>query len=305
MISMEIGLNTYSIRKLPDILSPDIKKLPQAIVNICKDTNISKVELFDKHFLMDDVKRVQKIFEDNGIDWFAFGAHCKVLVKPSMVEEKAKEYKKWFELAHETGIKYIRFQMNSGDMPKLWPPMDDFTDEEWDEYNKTIDRGIEQVKPSMDHILDIIDDYDVRVGLETHGSFSSNYLFMEKFNKLYNHPKIKWIYDIGNYRDSKMRFRALEELKEKIWYIHAAAYSFDENGFESSKNINYPKAAKVLKDEGYAGIWSIEFKGPDKLVGIHRTKELIVHALAKVNGEKYEIQTDFPTNEELIEKYKV
>jgi sugar phosphate isomerase/epimerase len=301
---MEIALNTYSLRK--EIEAGVLGDSVQAIINLCKDTGITKVEYLDHHFDMKDLPTIIKRLKAEGIEVYSLGAHCKILVNPKDIQKKADEAKEWLQLAHDNNIKYVRFQMDSGPFPKLFPPMEDFDDEEWEEYYEIIDAGIEHTKSSYDLVVPIAEKLGVTIGIETHGSFSSNWVFMKKFNEIYTSKNVEWVYDIGNYENDEMRFKALEEIKKRTAYLHAKSYKYDDKGFEvSSKKVDFPRATKMLKEAGFDGVWSIEFEG--KAMGIRgflQSIEWCKYSFAQADGKEYTMKTDFPSDEELIAKYK-
>jgi sugar phosphate isomerase/epimerase len=297
---MNISLNTYSLRNEFDLLGKD--KMG-AVIKICNDLGITQTELLDSHVNFPTLKEDMKRLEDHGIKTFAFAPHGKLLVKPAELKEELENGKEWLKRAHSLGVKNIRFQVGNGPFPALFPPMEDFDEEEWADYNEGISEAIELSAQVVDPLIEIAEQLDVYIGIETHHSYSSNYLYMTKFNQRFKSSHYGWVFDIGNYENDVMRWKALDVIKKNTLYIHAKAYDFDEKGFE--KTLDYPKACKILNDAGFKGTWSIEFEGQmNGILGAMRSNELIKYSIASVQGKHYQMNTTFPSDQQLIEKYK-
>ena len=62
--------------------------------------------------------------------------------------------------------------------------------------------------------IEVAEKLDVSIAIETHHSYSSNYVYMQNFEKEFKSKNIGWIFDIGNYENDNMRWKALEEIKK-------------------------------------------------------------------------------------------
>ncbi|HME52466.1 MAG TPA: TIM barrel protein [Candidatus Lokiarchaeia archaeon] len=298
---MQSALNTYSLRNEWDKIA---KKNLNSLVAICKDMKISQVELLDKHFKKESLADDTKLLADNGITVFAIGPHVHLLVKPNEVEVNVSEGKAWLNLAHETGIKFIRFQVGDGPLPKAFQPMEDFSDEEWKEYDEQIKEAVDLTAAVIEPLIAEAEALgDVVISIETHHSYSSNFRYMKLVGERWKTNAYGWIFDIGNYENDYMRWEALDVIKSNTAYIHAKAYDFDGAGFE--KTLDYPKACQILHDAGFDGNWSIEFEGKmNGIIGALKTNELVKHSIAAATGESYTMKTTFPSDKDLLKKYK-
>ncbi|MHA1820161.1 MAG: sugar phosphate isomerase/epimerase family protein [Promethearchaeota archaeon] len=303
---MKVALNTYSLRN--DWKSLNAKKgnvKVNMIINLCHDLDIDELEILDRDVESMEIKDAMKKFKDAGIHVFSFGPHVKLLEKPNAVDKQIKDAKKWIELAASLDVPYLRFQVGNGPLMRAFPPMDDFTEEEWQDYYESIDEAINFSAAVVDPVIELAEKNNVKIGIETHHSYSSNYVYMKKFNERWDSKNIGWIFDIGNYENDDLRWKGLEVIKHRVFYIHAKAYKFDKNGFE--KTLDYPKAAKILKDAGFDGNWSIEFEGKmNGILGAYRTAELVRYSIAKAEGRDYTMkkENEFPSEKALIKKYK-
>jgi len=298
---MQSALNTYSLRNEWDKIA---KKNLDSVIAICKDMDISQMEMLDRHFEKDALSDVTKLLADNGITVFAIGPHVHLLAKPNEVDKCVTEGKEWLNLAHGAGIKHVRFQVGDGPMPKAFQPMPDFTDDEWKEYDEQISEAIDLTAPTFEPLIAEAEALgDVVISIETHHSYSSNFRYMKLVQERWTSKSYGWIFDIGNYENDYMRWEALEVIKSNTAYIHAKAYDFDEIGLE--KRLDYPKACQVLHEAGFDGNWSIEFEGKmNGILGALRTNELIKRSIAGATGESYTMKTDFPADKDLMKKYK-
>ena len=298
---MQAALNTYSLRNEWDKIA---RKNLDSVIAICKDTDISQLEMLDKHFKKDALPDVVKLLADTGITVFAIGPHVHLLVKPGEVDENVLQGKEWLNIAHDAGVKFVRFQVGDGPMPKAFQPMQDFTEDEWKEYDEQIAEAIDLTAPVFEPLVAEAEALgDVTISIETHHSYSSNFRYMKLLQERWSSKAYGWIFDIGNYENDYMRGEALEVIKTNTAYIHAKAYDFNETGME--KTLDYPKACQILHDAGFDGNWSIEFEGKmNGILGAFKTNELVKYSIAAATGDSYSMRTDFPGDKDLMKKYK-
>ncbi|MHA1794163.1 MAG: sugar phosphate isomerase/epimerase family protein [Promethearchaeota archaeon] len=298
---MKVALNTYSIRNEWDKLGT-LDHAKKALMAMCKDMNIDSIEFLDRHFDKDNLIEDVKLFRKNDIEIFAIGPHVKLLVKEKERKKEIDDGKMWLNIAHGAGIKLVRFQVGDGPMPRAFRPMDDFDDEDWSDYNDQMEEAIRQTEPVIIPLIEEAEKLDTTIAIETHHSYSSNYVYMKMIEEKFKSKNLGWIFDIGNFETEEMRWKALDVIKKNTKYIHAKAYDFNENGLE--KTLNFPKAAKILHDAGFNGNWSIEFEGRmNGILGAFKTNELCRYSIAKAEGKEYSMKLDFPAGSELLNKY--
>ena len=294
---MKITLSTYSLR---NEWKDFIKDKPEALMVICKDLGFDEIELID--FTTDTLEAIVAKLTANGVKVFGIATGLTYLVKPEEVAQTLKEGEQLIRLAHKCKIKYIRGFVGNGPLPPVFAPMEDFEEEEWAEYNEQIQQAAELSGAILDPLLKLAEELDVYLGIETHHGYSSNYIYMQEINKRFTSKHLGWIFDVGNYENDEMRWKALEEVKNRVFYVHAKMYQFDEKGFETT--LDYPKVHKTLKEAGFDGKWSIEFEGKmNGLYGTIKSQELLKYCIAQGIGDKYSINVNIPTGQELIEKY--
>lgn len=296
---MELGISSYSLRNEWTRLAGD--KI-DALAAVCRDLDVSQVELLDSEFTPETLPGIVARLAGRGITVFGIAVGQHLLVKPGELDTALREAQRIVTMAHAAGVKYIRFFVGDGPMPHAFPPMDDFDDEEWEEYHAQMAQAVDYTAPLLEPLLAHAEPLDVHVGIESHHGYSSNYVYMEKLLARFPSRHLGWIFDVGNFENDALRWKALEAIKRRTFYVHAKAYQFDARGLEPT--LDYPRACEVLADAGFAGVWSIEFEGKmNGLHGVHRTAELIKYAMARSAGRDYAINVDVPPGDVLLEKY--
>ncbi len=294
---MNIAINTYSLRN--EFSAPDIH---EATIKLCKDLSIDEVEILDRDVDVENIQDLKKRYKDQNIHIFSLAPHVKLLTKQNTVEEMIEGGKKWLDLAHQIGAECIRVQLSDGPFPRAFPPFEDFSEEEWEDYRAQMEDAADFTQKVADPLVDLAEDLNVKIGIETHHSYSSNYIYQEEVNKRYPSSHLGWVFDIGNYENDDLRWKALEVIKDKTFYVHAKSYKFDEQGFETK--LDYPKACKILNRAGFDGNWSIEFEGKyNGILGVLQTNEVVKYSIAQLKGEDYQIKTGWKKPKELLEQY--
>ncbi|MHA1681974.1 MAG: sugar phosphate isomerase/epimerase family protein [Promethearchaeota archaeon] len=299
---MDVAFNTYSIRKEWDSLGSQDKKI-KTVIAICKEMGVEKIEFLDAHFERGDLPAHCKTFADGGIQVYAIGPHVKLLARPNEVEKMVKDGKEWLNAAHDAGVAMVRFQVGDGALPRAFQPMNDFDEEDWEDYNEQMEEAVRQSDPVIAPLIEEAEKTGTHICIETHHSYSSNYVYMKLIEEKYQSKNMGWIFDIGNYENDDMRWKALDVIKGNTKYLHAKAYSFNDEGFEP--NLDFPRIARVLHEAGCTGTWSIEFEGNmHGLLGAFKSAELIRYSLAKAEGRDYSMKLDFPSGDELLARLK-
>jgi sugar phosphate isomerase/epimerase len=297
---MTRALNTYSLRNEWDTIA---KKSLQSVVKLCHDLDLDQLEFLDTHFKRESLKEAMKFLKDNGIHVFALGPHVHLLAQQKDIPKMIEQGNTWLKLAAECGVGKVRFQVGDGPFPKAFPPMPDFGKYEWDEYYDQMEEAAKFTGKVIEPLLETAEQVGVIIGIETHHSYSSNYIYQEYIRKLYASPKLGWVFDIGNYENDDMRWKSLDVIKSRIVYWHAKAYAFTEAGLE--KTIDFPRGVQICHEAGFSGELSIEFEGKmNGILGVLKTNELLKYSIAATQGQKYVMKTQWPGEKELNQKYR-
>ncbi|MFX0099172.1 MAG: sugar phosphate isomerase/epimerase family protein [Candidatus Hodarchaeota archaeon] len=318
---MKIALNSYSTRNEWE----KIKKV-DGLIKICKDLNITSLEYLDRHFSVkefgwDPKPKDQKSSEpelgdaiaklkDAGIEVFSLGPHVRLLCGPDDIADVINEAKMWIDICASHGVPKMRGSMarSAGNLSALWPPPpknmyddDDEYKEDMEDYMEMVDMAFERITQVMTPVLQYAKQKGVTICQETHHSYSSNYIFMKKVLDKYP-DNYGLAYDFGNYENDDLRYGMLENCGERVKYWHAKCYKFDKKGFETK--LDYPRAVKINADQGFDGIFSIEFEGKyNGVLGAYQTTELLKYSIARYKGESYKMKTDFGSPNAIMKKF--
>ncbi len=287
---MKIAFNTYSIRKewfLMSSLGMD------PIYNILDMLDISDVELYDGSYQKDPKKLsdLKKKLEQKGFHIFSLGEHPHLLTNPKRFKEAEKEGKDCVDLCANNGIERFRVSIGGGKYDPLT--------EKPENLDQAVEWGVKVIKP----VVEYAEKKGVIVCLETHHNYSSNPEWQSKMIDEIHSDNFGFIFDIGNYETDELRWESLDILikKNALKYMHAKAYEFDKDGFETT--LDYPRAIKEMIKAGIDTYLSIEWEGNlGGVLGALKTNELLKYSIAQAKGEDYEIKTDFPDEEELMEE---
>src|SRR6056297_266100 len=195
---MQIAINSYSLRNEFDKGDP---KIHDAMIKLCKDLDVSEVELLDRHVDIENIEKLEKKYRDNGINIFSLAPHVKLLTTEDKVDEMIEEGKKWLKLAKKINAKMIRVQLSDGPFPRAFPPFEDFSDEEWADYREQMSKAADFTTKVATPLVEVAKELDVKIGIETHHSYSSNFIYQEELSKKYPSGYLGWIFDIGNYEN--------------------------------------------------------------------------------------------------------
>ena len=138
-------------------------------------------------------------------------------------------------------------------------------------YSLAFDFNIQQNIAVYSEICKMAAEHDIQVGIENHGGFFSDITALRKLFE--GVPDLKLTFDVGNVTDAD-RYIMCEEFADRINFVHAKTYTFNEDGEESF--MDYSRIIGILKDHGFDGWLSIEFEGPsDGDSGVQNTINLL------------------------------
>ena len=231
----------------------------------------------------------------------------------------------WVDICADHGISTYRASIGGGTKYlRLMPPMDNFDEEDWQDYDEMVDAAVERCVETFGPVVKYAESKNVVLSIETHHSYSSNYRFMRKLLDKIPSRNLMIDYDVGNYEQDFLRYRMLEECGERVYYWHLKTYGYDKNGqavdFQTDKKwkvindrgvleggtamIDIVGLAKLAHSKGFDGCLSIEFEGRYcGLIGTLQSVEIGKAACAAVKGESYTIKTEMPREEDIMDQY--
>lgn len=281
---MKIGVNTYAFRKE---LSKNELTLSKVFEILAKFKDVSGIELLDRHILesygSDLNSRIGKIKEEAqsyGLGIYALGPHLHCWNNSmAQAEKEIKEFKIWIDAAHANGIPAIRMQ---GGHPPLF----------WD--NFLLKKALGVYGRILNQVIPYAEANSVKLGLETHWAHTSNPAFLKLFAEEYKKsPSIGIIFDWGNFKNNKTRFKALEvaSMPEMHVHNHVKMFNFDP---QTGLCTDWDAYAIVdaFRKNNFKGAFSIEYEGKaDGITGVFRSIEVLRYCLSE-KKHKIDLETD-------------
>ena len=114
----------------------------------------------------------------------------------------------------------------------------------------------------------------VKIAIENHWGITSRPEWIMQIIEDVDDPNLGVCLDFGNFPSSVDRYKGSELLAQKAFHVQAKCWRFDENGEETS--VDFRKLLKILKDQYYDRIISIEYEGgKQELDSCRQARELI------------------------------
>ena len=281
---MKIGLNTYSFR---NELKSGALSLSQVLEICSKMGTIEGIELFDGHLRASDgpdlrsqVQVAKEEIEGLGLELFALGPHIRFRRKGKRrAKKEPSEFKRWIDAAADNDIPNLRVQ---GGGPiglfGMGPP----------------EQGIQEYEKILPHVLPYAEERGIKLGLETHGKYSSEPDFLRLYaDKWGDSPHIAIIFDWGNFASNDELYRALDVAKEPKLHAHnhVKMYEFDpETGMETGYGAY--KIVETFRKEGFSDYFSIEYAGSeDAVVGVFKSAEVLKYCISEKKNP-IDLETD-------------
>lgn len=286
---MDIALNTYSLRNEWGLYMMD-NYAP--LLRVIDELGVQQVELLDRHYEnnADRLTAIQQVLADHGVTIFSIGPHTNLLTNPENSDNQVAAGKAEVDMAADHDIPKFRVSIGGG---KYDPPGTE---------PASVDQAVEWAAKVFGPVVDYASDRGVTLCIETHHRYSSNPAWQAGLLEAVPSEHLGFIFDIGNFETEDLRWGSLDLLCEKraVKYMHAKAYAFDDQGFETT--LDYPRAVQQLHAAGLEVPLSIEWEG--KLVGplgALKTNELCKYSIAKAEGRDYAMKVDFPAEEPLMD----
>ena len=276
---MKIGCSTYSIR---DNLKKGTLSLEEWKTFTDMFPEVKGIEVLSDHaekFLPDieieDFKKLKRIINDAGLEWFSYTTGALDMIPNSVPMWKGiNAYLGGFknvddmrigigsdiiETVGEVGVPVMRIDLGKALMNHEIP------------YSSALDFNVKRFAKVFLEFVNVGKQTSVTIGFENHGGFASDQKVMETmFDSV---PDLKLCLDLGNL-PSKRRYEIIDKFADKVHFVHAKTYVFDDKGDE--KNIDFQHCIAILKDHSFDGWISIEFEGPgSEEDGIRNTINLL------------------------------
>jgi sugar phosphate isomerase/epimerase len=176
-----------------------------------------------------------------------------------MNQNKVMGAEEWIEYAGSLGVPMMRIDVGQIIMNHKIP------------YSHALDFNTTRLIEFYRECCRMSKEYNIRIGFENHGGFASDRKVIERL--LNGVPELHLTLDTGNLPD-KERYDIINQFADRINFIHAKTYVFDDQGNE--KYIDFSKIGAIMKDHGFNGWYSIEFEGPgEEDIGVRKTIDLL------------------------------
>lgn len=281
---MQISLNTYSLRK--ELASGDLN-FDDSLIDFLTKNGINGLEIWANHMEnqgWDESNSCFGEFKDK-LKEHAIEI-CALCVEHGITESPIEEFypdKDWrqsvrdanmermtygeiyMEIATEFNIPFVRFCYGPGWFGYKVP------------ISEALSFNVELAKELYQNLCTQFKSSKSSLCIENHSYITADPVFIGSL--LDAVPKLKVTLDLGNLPDDKMPFIKEVVKRGRLGYVHAKMYEIvhdPANQKPKEKFIDYEALVKVLKNNSYDGIYSIEWAGKeDAKDGITKAAHLL------------------------------
>lgn len=272
-----IAVSTYSFWQFRHAQLRDVEKC----ITLAAEMGFDAVEILHRQMTDETPAYLQKLKRTalvNGVDLCGFSTHQGFLSPDKAKRQKnIDETIRYIRMAYDMGIPTLR--VNTG----TWGTSKDFDD-------LMAHRGIEQplagytdedgfkwVIDSLEQCLPEAEKCGVLLGLENHWGLGRTPEGVLRIVNAINNPWLQVTLDTGNFLEDPYERLAL--MAPKTIYVQAKTYF--GGGLWYTLDLDYPRIAKLLQDQGYRGYVALEFEGQeDPLTGIPKSLMLLRSAFS-------------------------
>jgi sugar phosphate isomerase/epimerase len=176
------------------------------------------------------------------------------------------------------GVQYVQQSIRFA--AEIGCPIVDTTDGAFKTEGYTDEEVFRITAENYRQILSWAEDYGVIINIETHGPYTTDADFLERFFKHFNSEHLRFNFDTGNtFISGKDPLEYLKRFRQYVSHLHikdvspglAAAVRGEETGIACSEvpigggvnGDNIKKCIAYLKETGWSGVLSIECFGAD------------------------------------------
>lgn len=272
-----IAVSTYSFWRFIDGLKLPIEKC----IDLAAEWGFDGVEILHMQMESEENAYLQKLKRRafvNGLDVCGFSTHQSFISPKKEVRQKNIDHTlKCIDLAYRLGIPVIRVNTgrwgtskNFDELMKnrgIEPRLDGYTD----------DDGFKWVIDSFEQCLPAAEKNGVLLALENHWGLGRTAAGVLKIVDAIDSPWLQVLTDTGNFLDD--RIEQLEKMAPKTVFVQAKTYY--GGGTWYTLDLDYPRIAKIFKQQKYRGYVSLEFEGKeDYRTAIPKSLKLLREAFA-------------------------
>lgn len=277
-----IAVSTYSFWQFRNPVLRDIGKC----LSLAGEIGFDGVEILHRQMESEEKGYLQNLKKQaflNGLDLCGFATHQGFLSPDAAVRQKNIDHTiHCIELAYDLGIPTMRVNTgtwgtskNFDDLMKnrgIEPPKEGYTDED----------GFGWVIASLEKCLPAAEKCGVLLGLENHWGLGRTPEGVLRVVDAINSPWLQVTADTGNFLEDP--YVKLTMLAPKTVLVQAKTYY--GGGLWYSLELDYPRIAKIFRDQDYRGYVSLEFEGKeDPLVAIPKSLALLRSAFSSATDK--------------------
>ena len=272
-----IAVSTYSFWQFRNGDLRDIGKC----LSLAGEMGFDGVEILHRQMESEEKGYLQNLKKQAflfGLDLCGFATHQGFLSPDAAVRQKNIDHTiHCIELAYDLGIPTMRVNTGTWGTSKdfdalmanrgIEPPKEGYTDED----------GFGWVIASLEKCLPAAEKCGVLLGLENHWGLGRTPEGVLRVVDAINSPWLKVTADTGNFLEDP--YDKLTMLAPKTVLVQAKTYY--GGGLWYSLELDYPRIAKIFRDQNYRGYVSLEFEGKeDPLVAIPKSLALLRSAFS-------------------------
>ncbi|MCC9606023.1 sugar phosphate isomerase/epimerase [Blastopirellula sp. JC732] len=276
-ISNRIAISTYSFWQFRHEHLRDVEKC----ITLSAEMGFDAVEILHRQMTDESPAYLQKLKRTalvNGVDLCGFSTHQGFLSPDKEKRQKNIDATiHYIRLAYEMGIPTMRVNTGTWGTSKdfddlmanrgIEKPIEGYTDED----------GYKWVIDSLEKCLPEAEKCGVLLGLENHWGLGRTPEGVLRIVDAIDSPWLQVTLDTGNFLEDP--YDRLAMMAPKAIYVQAKTYF--GGGLWYTLDLDYPRIANLLHEQGYRGYVALEFEGrEDPLVGISQSLSLLRTAFA-------------------------
>jgi len=138
-----------------------------------------------------------------------------------------------------------------------------------------LEKKKDRVINSLQQIIEDIDRYKIKIGIENHWGVSSRPEDILEIVSAINSPYLGTCPDFSNFPKDVDPLTGLEMMTSRAMIVHAKCYGFNKNW--EDKNVDFKRCLKIFKKAEYNGPITVEYEGEsDDLINCRIARQLIL-----------------------------
>lgn len=272
-----IAVSTYSFWRFKD----DSKLSIEQCIDEAARMGFDAVEILHIQMESEDPGYLQRLKQQafvNGLDLCGFSTHQGFVSPDAEVRQKNIDHTiHTIELAYQLGIPTIRVNTGRWGTTKSFDKLMEDRGIEPRLPGYTDDDGFGWVIDSFEKCLPAAEKCGVTLGLENHWGLGRTPEGVQRIIDAVDSPWLRCTLDTGNFLEDP--YDKLKKLLPSTVFVQAKTYF--GGGIWYSLELDYPRIARMLREQSYRGYVSLEFEGHESWkTAIPKSLEVLRKAFA-------------------------